>query len=114
MEIPEALVRKGRRVGSGGCQEGFASENMSEPWLSQVGRCEEAVEEAEWWNDEELLALELQDLQSADFDLSLTGFDPGELDGLLALDDEERANSAPPLPGTPTSRLGDLWCCGKH
>ena len=47
--------------------------------------------------DEELLALELQDLQAADFDLVLTGFDPGELDGLLALDDEERANTAPPM-----------------
>jgi hypothetical protein len=38
---------------------------------------------AEW--DEELLALELQEIQEADFDLSLTGFDPGEIDELLAL-----------------------------
>ena len=30
--------------------------------------------------DEELLALELQDIQAADFDLDLTGFDPGEID----------------------------------
>ena len=52
---------------------------------------------ADW--DEELLALELQELQAADFDLSLTGFDPGEIDDLLALDDEEKANAAPPLPG---------------
>jgi DNA modification methylase len=64
--------------------------------------------------DEELLALELQDLQEADYDLSLTGFDPGEIDGLLALDDEERANEAPPVPETPASRLGDLWLCGQH
>jgi ParB-like chromosome segregation protein Spo0J len=28
--------------------------------------------------DEEMLSLELQDLQEADFDLSLTGFNPGE------------------------------------
>jgi hypothetical protein len=40
----------------------------------------------------------LQDLQEADFDLSLTGFNPGEIDGLLALDDEEKANATPPLP----------------
>ena len=39
---------------------------------------------AEW--DEELLALELQEIQEADFDLSLTGFNPGEIDALLALD----------------------------
>lgn len=50
---------------------------------------------ADW--DEEFLALELQDIQSADFDLSLTGFDPGEIDGLLALEDDERANTTPPL-----------------
>src|SRR5690348_6851865 len=67
---------------------------------------------ADW--DEELLSLELQDLNAADFDLSLTGFDPGEIDGLLAIPDEERANAAPPLPETAVSRPGDLWVCGKH
>jgi DNA modification methylase len=67
---------------------------------------------ADW--DEELLSLELQELSAADFDLSLTGFDPGEIDGLLAIPDEERANAAPPLPENPVSRVGDLWVCGKH
>src|SRR6202163_25934 len=42
--------------------------------------------------DEELLALELQEIQASDFDLRLTGFNPGEIDGLLALDDDEKAN----------------------
>jgi len=64
--------------------------------------------------DEDLLALELQELKDSDFDLSLTGFDPGEIDGLLALEDEERANAAPPVPENPVSRVGDLWACGKH
>src|SRR5215469_4050370 len=36
---------------------------------------------ASW--DEDLLALELQELSEADFDLDLTGFNPGEIDGLL-------------------------------
>jgi ParB-like chromosome segregation protein Spo0J len=67
---------------------------------------------AEW--DEELLALELQELSAAEFDLSLTGFNPGEIDGLLAIPDEERANAAPPLPEHPVSRVGDLWLCDKH
>jgi DNA modification methylase len=67
---------------------------------------------ADW--DEDLLSLELQELNAADFDLSLTGSDPGEIDGLLAIPDEERANSAPPLPDNPVSRVGDLWICGKH
>ena len=68
---------------------------------------------ADW--DEELLALELQELNEADFDLSLTGFDPKEIDDLLLTpDDDDQANAAPPLPETPVSRLGDLWTCGPH
>jgi DNA modification methylase len=67
---------------------------------------------AQW--DEELLSLELQELNAADFDLSLTGFDPKELDDLLALPDEEKANEVPPVPENPVSRAGDLWLCGKH
>jgi ParB-like chromosome segregation protein Spo0J len=37
-----------------------------------------SVNWATW--DDELLALELRELSEADFDLSLTGFDPGEID----------------------------------
>src|ERR1700730_18352531 len=65
---------------------------------------------ADW--DEELLALELQEIQELDFDLSLTGFDPGEIDDLLALEDDEKANATPPLPESPVSRMGDLWLPG--
>jgi hypothetical protein len=64
--------------------------------------------------DDELLSLELQELSAEDFDLSLTGFDPGEIDGLLAIPDDERADAAPPVPENPVSRAGDLWLCGKH
>ncbi|MGO9240350.1 MAG: DNA modification methylase [Bryobacteraceae bacterium] len=65
--------------------------------------------------DEELLALELQELNAADFDLSLTGFDPKEIDDLLLDDaDDDRANATPPVPEIPVSRLGDLWLCGPH
>jgi len=65
--------------------------------------------------DDELLALELQELNEADFDLSLTGFDPGEIDNLLiAPEDDEKANAAPPLPENAVSHSGDLWLCGPH
>src|SRR6202521_1247730 len=68
---------------------------------------------ADW--DDELLSLELQELNEADFDLSLTGFDPKEIDDLLlAPDDDDKANAAPPLPDNPVSRLSDLWLCGPH
>src|SRR3954449_2425806 len=60
---------------------------------------------ADW--DEELLALELQGLNAADFDLDLTGFNPKELDDLLALPEEEKNNEAPPVPENPVSRPGD-------
>ena len=63
--------------------------------------------------DEELLALELQELNESDFDLSLTGFEPPEIDDLLLLpDDDNKADAAPPLPDNPLSRPGDLWLCG--
>lgn len=67
---------------------------------------------ADW--DEELLALELQEIQASDFDASLTGFDPGEIDGLLALEDDEATNAAPPVPEVAVSRTGDLWQLGSH
>jgi DNA modification methylase len=72
-----------------------------------------SVNWASW--DDELLALELQELSEADFDLSLSGFDPGEIDALLVDPaDDEKANAAPPLPENPVSRVGDLWLCGPH
>ena len=44
--------------------------------------------------DEELLSLQLQELNELDFDLSLTGFEPPEIDDLLLLpDDDEKANA---------------------
>jgi hypothetical protein len=68
---------------------------------------------ADW--DDELLSLELQELAAADYDLSLTGFDPRELEDLLTLPDaDEQADVAPPLPENPVSRLGDLWVCGNR
>ena len=68
---------------------------------------------ADW--DEELLAFELQELNVAQFDLNLTGFDLKEIDDLLvAPDEDDQANAAPPLPEIPVSRAGDLWVCGPH
>jgi DNA modification methylase len=70
---------------------------------------------AEW--DEDLLALELQDLQSLGYDLALTGFDAGELKGLLedgpaaGLTDED---AIPAPPAKPLTRPGDLWVLGPH
>jgi ParB-like chromosome segregation protein Spo0J len=66
---------------------------------------------ADW--DDELLSLELQELSAADFDLSLTGFSPGEIDGLLAIPDEERANTAPSIATKPR-RAGQPEPAGRR
>jgi hypothetical protein len=86
------------------------SEAQVEAFRLMVNR---SVTWADW--DDELLSLELQELNEADFDLSLTGFDPKEIDDLfLAPEDEDAANAVPPVPENPVSRTGDLWICGKH
>src|SRR5690349_12102477 len=72
-----------------------------------------SVNWAAW--DDELLAQELADLKGLDFDLSLTGFDDREIDDFLSdPDNDDRANSVPPVPENPASRLGDVWALGKH
>jgi DNA modification methylase len=65
--------------------------------------------------DEELVALELADLDALDFDLSLTGFDPFEINEFLfpgAVG--SAAETVPELPKNAVTRLGDLWLCDSH
>jgi len=66
---------------------------------------------AEW--DLDALALELGELKALDFDLSLTGFDPREIDA-FTLTPNAAEDDVPPLPEVPASRPGDLWLCGPH
>ena len=70
---------------------------------------------AEW--DEELLALEFGELAELNFDPTLTGFDPREIDTFMAAHgsaDDAQADSVPELPANPASCTGDLWLCGTH
>lgn len=68
---------------------------------------------AEW--DLDLLKLEIGELQALDFDLALTGFEAGELEGFLGgnagLTDED---AAPEPPAEPVTQAGDLWILGPH
>jgi DNA modification methylase len=70
---------------------------------------------AEW--DDEALAQLLQTLRDEGA-LDGVGFDPSEIDELLAELEEESAGieDVPPgeLPAEPVSRLGDLWYLGDH
>jgi len=63
--------------------------------------------------DEDLLAEELQALESLDFNLALTGFDLDELNALLE-DETTEEVPAPEPPEDPVSRPGDLWVLGEH
>ena len=68
---------------------------------------------AEW--DEELVALELEELKELDFDLSLTGFEPIEIDNFLVDESKEQeADVVQQLPVIPVTQTGDLWKCGEH
>lgn len=71
--------------------------------------------------DQELLALELQELAEFDFDLDLTGFSIAEIDFTLdaakassAAATEQAVDAVPEPIGPAVSRRGDLWQLGKH
>lgn len=74
------------------------------------------AENAGW--DDELLRIELEALQAAGFDLSLTGFADDELAALMAdlagnegLTDD---NAVPEVTDDPVSQPGDVWLLGEH
>lgn len=65
--------------------------------------------------DTELLKLELADLKAADFDMGLMGFGEDELADMLAekTDGQSDEDEAPAVADIASSRLGDIWVCGK-
>jgi len=66
--------------------------------------------------DDDLLKIELQDLDAAGFDLSLTGFDVDEI-AALTLDATEGLtdpDAVPDAPAVPVTVLGDVWLLGRH
>lgn len=68
--------------------------------------------------DEAMLAEELGALRLDGFDLDLTGFDAGELDRLLNVNEPEAGltdeDDVPEPPADPVSRIGDIWRLGDH
>jgi hypothetical protein len=66
---------------------------------------------ADW--DEDLLAIELADLRTSDYDLDLTGFDTKEIDDFLFHDAPDE-DGVPSMPNNPVSCVADLWLCGSH
>ena len=69
--------------------------------------------------DEELLRIEIESLQGADFDVSLTGFEEGELADLFAGDGEKDVKDdgfdlSAALEKAAFVERGDIWTVGRH
>ena len=71
----------------------------------------------EW--DKDKLSLLIADLQGADFDVSLTGFEPAEIDSLFkdaqqstVKDDDFDVEAE--LKEPPFTKAGDVWTLGRH
>lgn len=76
------------------------------------------AEKAGW--DKSVLAIELQHLMSidADFDIDVLGFEPAEIDLIIApsnenIEDPDDRFQAPQTERAAT-QFGDLWCLGRH
>lgn len=68
--------------------------------------------------DNEMLAVELSELQGADFDVSLTGFDETEIAELFTDDNDDVKDDdfdvESELEKPPVTKSGDLWLLGNH
>lgn len=74
---------------------------------------------ARW--DQDLLALELQELLDFDFEVELTGFSLAEIDSTLdaakersTVSEPGSADQIPEVSGTAVSKQGDIWHLGRH
>src|SRR5882724_2933151 len=74
------------------------------------------AEKAGW--DKEILAVELQSLQTDGFEVVLTGFETPEIDVILdaAADtkSDRRGDDNVPAAGPAVTQAGDLWLLGPH
>ena len=96
-------------------------DHLSEEQVRALVIADNKLAELAGW-DEDLLALELQDLAELDldFDLEVIGFETPEIDLLIGTaakgEQPDPADDLPAFdPEAPTvSRLGDLWAIGPH
>lgn len=120
----EELYKRGEQVTFPGGQPipiGMVPTLDVSGWSAQQRRAyiiadNQSALQAGW--DEEVLRIELKELQAADYDLHLTGFDDNQLDLLLAdiveAPPPSDPDAAPPEPEVPRSVPGDVWICGPH
>jgi DNA modification methylase len=68
-------------------------------------------ENSEW--DMELLQAEMLELVGQ-IDVSLTGFEQGQIAELLRAESQGDPDAVPEMPGDAVSIAGDIWICGPH
>jgi len=71
------------------------------------------IAEGASWNAD-VLAVEFRELQAMGADLSITGFDPREVELLLKPSPAAKEPGAPALQPKAISEPGDLWLLGEH
>lgn len=82
--------------------------NLNEEQANAYRLADNRLNESEW--DMDLVIAELKDLELKDFDISLTGFDLGELEPKEIIEDD--FDTTP--PEEPNAKLGDLYQLGNH
>jgi DNA modification methylase len=94
-------------------------EDLSEQQIQFYVLADNKLAENAGW-DREILAIELQHLLTldcADFDVSITGFEIGEIDVIIGEangPEKEEEFFEPDSVGIPISEPGDLWLMDKH
>ncbi len=91
-------------------------ENLNEEQERIIRIALERIAEDGAWNKEQL-AIELQELQMQLDDLTVTGFEIGEINLILDLDDDmdpDDYDMPSPISGPPVTQEGDLWIMRDH
>jgi ParB-like chromosome segregation protein Spo0J len=93
--------------------------HLSEVELRAYMLADNKLAENSGW-DRDLLTLEFEALQIAlpefDLDLSITGFDPGEIDAIFSdhADSADPSDDVPEIEEIPIAKPGDLFILGHH
>ena len=91
--------------------------DLTEAQVKAFRLADNRVSEYATWNDE-LLAIEFEELQDLDFDLGLTGFEELEIESLLNEDESDNEvfedGYEVELPKEPKAKQGDIYRLGRH
>ncbi len=92
-------------------------EDLNDAQIKALRIADNKVAESDW--DYEMLSLELEDLQLKGFDLTLTGFEDDELEGILEWEDDDITEDDFDVEEAledinVITEPGDIWLLGRH